>query len=880
MKLKAPSPMMQHFLEVKQEYPDTILFYRCGDFYETFYEDAKTAARELDITLTSRDKNSPSPVPMAGVPHHAANNYISRLIDKGFKVAVCEQMEDPKTAKGMVKREVVRIVTPGLVVDADNLKADENNYLVSVYNKDETSGIAVLDISTGEFSCTETKNDSDLQNEIFKISPRELLVPDELQHSDLVEQINSTSNAPLINYRLNIDFDHKRSIELLTTQFNTDSLQGFGISGMNFAIQAAGALLAYVQETQKQQVDHIQSIRPYFIHDFMVLDESTRVNLELERNLLEGRKYGSLLGVLDKCKTPAGSRMLKHWINYPLLTSGKIKERLNIVEDQFLNGFTRETLREFLAEIGDMSRLCSRISMNRTNARDLATLGGALANTFQLREFLLNLREDLYEPFYNKIDPMPELADELKQAISEDAPLTIKDGRMFNKGYNDELDELIDLAENGKDEILKIETKEREALGVSTLKVRYNRVFGYYIELSKLNSDKAPAHYIRKQTLTNAERYITDELKQFEDKVLNAEEKRNALEFSLFEKLREKIKINTNKLLTTAETIGKLDALSTFAEIAVKNDYVRPDVCDDNELLITDGRHPVVEAIQRDEAFIPNDTQLDTEQNQLIIVTGPNMAGKSTVMRQVALIVLMAQIGSFVPARAAKIGLVDRIFTRVGAADNLVRGLSTFMVEMTETANILHNATQKSLIILDEIGRGTSTFDGLSIAWAVAEHLHDKIGARTLFATHYHELTELAETRKRVLNMNIAVKEWNDQIIFLRKLVNGATNRSYGIQVGRLAGIPSPVIGRAKEVLQMLESGNANGSGLPNLSKSGKRFNDANQLSLFAAAPSQNQTTSHPILDEIDRIVPDSLSPIEALNVLFELKKKREQDKS
>lgn len=872
--------MMQHFLEVKQEYPDTILFYRCGDFYETFYEDAKTASKALDITLTSRDKNSPQPVPMAGVPHHAANQYISRLIDQGYKVAVCEQMEDPKTTKGMVKREVVRIVTPGLVVDTDNLKADENNYIVSICTGSENHGIAVLDISTGEFRCTEIDRETDLLNELFKLAPRELLLADNMQKSEFVSQLNKTSTPPLINYRLDIDYEYKRSVELLTTQFNTDSLKGFGVVEMKLSIRAAGALLSYVKETQKQQVDHLQYLRPYYIHEFMVLDESTRINLELERNLLEGKKHGSLLGVLDKCKTPSGSRTLKQWLNYPLLKADKIRQRLNIVEDQFLNSFTRETLRDFLSQIGDISRLCSRICMNRTNARDLATLGEALNVTYQLKDFLLNLREDLYLPYHTNIDPLPELVDELKRAISEDAPLTIKDGRMFNKGYNEELDELIDLAENGKDQILKIEAKEREALGIPTLKVRYNKVFGYYIELSKLNAEKAPAHYIRKQTLTNAERYITDELKKFEDKVLNAEDRRNNLEFELFEKLRQKIKGHTSSLMKTAETIGKLDALSTFAEIAAKNDYVRPQITEDSELVVKDGRHPVVEAIQKDEPFIPNDTILDTDSSQLLIVTGPNMAGKSTVMRQVALIVLMAQIGSFVPAKSATVGIVDRIFTRVGAADNLVRGLSTFMVEMTETANILHNATKNSLIILDEIGRGTSTFDGLSIAWAVAEHLHDQIGARTMFATHYHELTELAETRKGVVNMNIAVKEYNDRIIFLRKLVKGATNRSYGIQVGRLAGIPSPVIERSKEILKSLESGDLSATGVPNLSKRNKKMKDNNQLSLFnMVTPSTSAPQNHPILDEIDKLIPDSLSPIEALNILFELKKKREQEK-
>ncbi len=876
---KAPSPMMRHFLQVKADNPDSLILYRCGDFYETFYEDARVAARELDITLTSRDKNSESPVPMAGVPYHAANQYITRLIEKGYKVAIVEQMEDPKQAKGMVKRDVARIVTPGLVLEQENLSADENNYLVSIWPDEERSGLAALDISTGEFRCTEVHALSDLHNELIKLTPREALLPDSAQEIELQASTSIQQSDILINRRPNIEYDLQRAEELLCRQFQTDSLKGFGVENMDSALRAAGALLSYVQDTQKQHAGHIVALLPYAIHDFMVLDETTKTNLELERTIVGNKKQGSLLGILDRCRTPLGSRTLKQWLNYPLLDLTRIKTRQNVVEELFLHGPLRDTLREMLHDVGDISRLSARITMNRSNARDLASLRDALLGLRVLHDFLETQREDLFGVFTKKIDPLPELCDELIHAIADDPPLTVREGRMFRKGYTAELDELIDLAEHGKDKILSIEAKERQATGVPSLKVRYNKVFGYYIELSKANAEKAPEYYIRKQTLTNAERFITPELKEFEDQVLHAEERRNELEYRLFELLREKVSEKSRSLTITAGAVGALDALANFAEIAAKNDYVRPEVTDGDELRIVDGRHPVVEALQKGEPFIPNDTLLDADENQLLIVTGPNMAGKSTVMRQVALIALLAQIGSFVPARQAQVGVTDRIFTRVGASDSLVRGLSTFMVEMTETSNILHNATKQSLIVLDEIGRGTSTYDGLSIAWAVAEYIHDRIGARTMFATHYHELTELARLKSGVRNMNIAVKEWEEQIIFLRKLVDGATNRSYGIQVGRLAGLPGDVVQRAKQVLENLESGGDDQNGLPVFGRHFGKGQDPNQLSLFTPRPAkEGQSQEHPILDELDRLTPDTLSPLDALNLLFDWKQRRTRE--
>lgn len=882
MTIKAPTPMMRHFLEVKEQHPDALVLYRCGDFYETFYEDARVAARELDITLTSRDKNSDNPVPMAGVPYHAAEQYIRRLREKGYKVAVVEQTEDPKQAKGMVRREVVRIDTPGLTVDAESLQSDRNNYLVSILpEQDSRIGLAVLDLSTGEFRCTNLSSVPDLHLELIKLAPAELLLPDTTRPPlGKRQRYLPKSLEALVNYRHEVEYDTRRALEALRAQFHTDSLKGFGLDENSPEVVASGALLSYVRETQKQQAAHVTALTAYAVHDYMVIDEATKVNLELERNLLENRKHGSLLGVLDQCRTPLGSRTLRRWINYPLLAPDAIRERHTLVEELFLNASIRDRLRDILDRIGDLSRLASRISMNRCNARDLLGLGVALVSIGELKAFLSGLRRDLFGTYVELIDAMPALAGELARAIVDSPPLTVREGRMFARGYDPELDELIELAEHGKDQLLRIEAREREAVGVPSLKIRYNKVFGYYIELSRTNMEKAPARYIRKQTLANAERYITEELKEFEDKILHAEDRRNELEYRLFETLRSRVTDATPSLMRTAELIGELDALGSLADVAALEDYIRPRITEGPEIVIRDGRHPVVESLQKGEPFIPNDTLLDDGENQLTIVTGPNMAGKSTVMRQVALIVLMAQIGSFVPARSAEIGIVDRIFTRVGAADNLSRGLSTFMVEMTETANILHNATAKSLIILDEIGRGTSTFDGLSIAWAVAEYIHDQIRAKTLFATHYHEMTELSRTKERVKNMSIAVKEFDDEIIFLRKLVKGATNRSYGIQVGRLAGLPQPVIERAKEVLKNLEAGELEPNGMPSFARfHGKRF-DPNQLSLFAAPVSRSDSGEDPLLAELDRLQPDALTPLEALNVLFEWKRRRTKSRN
>lgn len=876
---KAPSPMMRHFLEVKAEYPDCLVFYRCGDFYETFYEDARVASRELDIVLTSRDKSSEEPVPLAGVPYHALDGYLARLIEKGYKVAIVEQMEDPKLAKGMVKRDVLRVVTPGLVLSGENLDASENNYLAAIAPTGENAyGLATLDLSTGDFFVSLPKSPEALRGELARLLPREVLLPESLRHDTLIPGLLPYDRRPLLAWRPEFDFSAERAAGLLMQQFETSTLSGFGLTAQSPETCAAGALLAYVLETQKQQAPHITRLRSISLNEFMVLDETTKVNLELERSLAGGKKRGSLLGVLDNCATPLGARTLRSWLNYPLMNVEAIRARQIRVEALYLAADLRRELIARLKPVGDLARLSARISMNHSGARDLAALRDALGALADLRGFLQEQAGELFAGFALNIAPLPALHAELAAAIAPDPPLSLREGHLFNKGYNAELDTYIDLAEHGKDQILRIEGQERVRAGIPSLKIRYNRVFGYYIELSKQNAEKAPSDYIRKQTLANAERFVTPELKDFEEKVLHAEERRNDLEYRLFELLRAKAAREMAALLRSAEAVGTLDVLACFAESAVARDYVRPEVTDGQRLSIVEGRHPVIELLQKSEPFIPNDILLDTGENELLIITGPNMAGKSTIMRQVALITLMAQMGSFVPAKAAEIGVVDRIFTRVGASDNLARGLSTFMVEMTETANILNNATKSSLIVLDEIGRGTSTFDGLSIAWAVAEHIHDAIGAKTLFATHYHELTELVQTKPGVRNLSIAVKEWGEQIIFLRKLVGGATNRSYGIQVGRLAGLPKSVIARAKEVLANLESGERDESGMPTFARFRKGRPNPNQLSLFAALGPKSKNNS-PTLSRLDVLSPDALSPIEALNALFELKALREKER-
>ena len=869
MSASKTTPMMQQYLAIKQKHPDAILFYRMGDFYEMFFEDAQVASRVLEITLTSRNRNDASPVPMCGVPCRAARNYIARLIDNGYKVAVCDQVEDPAAAKGLVKREVVRVVTPGMVVDAEMLEARDNNYLLALAVRGNILGIAHLDISTGLFRVAETVHPDKALDEIQRVAPSEVLLPDGRQDDPLFARIARDLDRRAVNWLPDPAFEAARGRRRLVDYFQTRSLEGFGCEGMTAGLGAAGALLAYVQENQKQSVTHLQGIATYSLEAHLVVDQLSRRNLELERNIGNGSRQGSLLGILDRTGTAMGGRLLKQWLRYPLLAPEEIGRRLDAVEEAFTKADVRRRMAEALRAVHDLERLHGKIAMGHANARDLTALGGSLSVLPAIWDDSALLVSELYSPPL-PLDELDALADLIGRAIRDDAPSAINEGGMIKGGYNVELDELIQLSRDARGYLAQLEGRERKATGINTLKVRFNKVFGYYIEVSRAQVKQVPAHYVRKQTLVNAERYITDELKQFESRVLGAEDKRCALELEIFQQLCERVRAGGAGLQAAARFLARLDCLLALAEVADQNDYCRPAINRQGLIRIEEGRHPVVEQMIRGERFVPNTIRMDNETDQVLIITGPNMAGKSTVLRQVALLVIMAQMGAFVPAAAADIAVTDRIFTRVGALDNLSAGQSTFMVEMEETANILRHATDQSLVVMDEIGRGTSTYDGLSIAWAVVEYLHDlkQKGVKTLFATHYHELTELAGTRARVKNYNIAVKEWNDQIIFLRKLVPGGTNRSYGVQVARLAGIPETVVQRAKKVLERVEN-RAPGGG--DLAEAGEGPGAARprpvQLDLF-------QPVEREVIDKLQTVDMNSLTPLEALNLLHRLKEK------
>ncbi len=863
------TPMLQQYLSIKESYKDTILFYRMGDFYEMFFEDAKVASKDLEITLTSRNKSDSSPVPMCGVPYRAAQSYIARLIEKGHKVAICDQVEDPATAKGLVKREVVRVVTPGMIVENELLDAKSNNYLLSLSIGKNTLGLAYLDISTGLFRVAETDHARKIVEEVQQISPKEVLLPDGMQGEDVMRAIIKALDERTINWLDASSFEPSRGRKRLIEQFKTRSLEGFGCHQMTAGLGAAGALLSYVQETQKQTVTHLQRIETYHLEEHLVVDHMSRQNLELEVNLRTGSRRGTLISILDQTKTAMGGRELKHWLRYPLLQVQQIGDRLDAVEEALIQGDIRNRLIESLASVYDLERLNSKIVMGHANARDLLALGKSLSALPDIWDLLGEFNSALFK-IQIATDEMASLGGLIGRAVREDAPPTISEGGMIRTGYHAPLDELIELSKNAKSYLARLEGREREATGISTLKVRFNKVFGYYIEVSKAQARQVPDHYVRKQTLVNAERYITDELKQFETKVLGAEEKRCALELELFNRIRDEVKDNSHHLQAAARFLARIDCLLSLAEVADQNDYCRPQINTHGKIYIEEGRHPVVEKMIQGERFVPNSVLLDDDANQILVITGPNMAGKSTALRQVSLLVLMAQMGSFVPAEAADISVTDRIFTRVGALDNLSAGQSTFMVEMEETANILNNATSQSLVIMDEIGRGTSTYDGLSIAWAVVAFLHDLKGqgVKTLFATHYHELTELAESRPRVKNFNIAVKEWNDQIIFLRKLIPGGTNRSYGIQVARLAGIPESVVKEAKAVLERVEN---HAPADARMERGAGRSTGARaghvQLELFASYETE-------IVAALKAIDLNSITPLEALNLLQGLQEK------
>lgn len=861
------TPMLQQYTEIKKEHPDVILMFRLGDFYEMFGDDAKIASQVLEITLTSRDAGNSGRIPMCGVPYHAVDRYIARLIGSGYRVAICDQMEDPKLAKGIVRRQVTRIVTAGTILEDSMLDSKSNNYLAAPARYQDVYGLAIIDISTGEFLITEAKGDGGAQriiDEIVRLSPAEVIVmdDDEWAQSICAAASNITNFTP---------DGFMSSRDILLAHFGTTSLRGFGCEDYTAGMKAAAAIIKYLEKTQQAALNLVRSLSVYSTSGFMVLDASARRNLELTQSMLDGSKSNSLLQVIDKTITPMGARLMRKWVDQPLLDLNIINDRLDIVSEFHSNLMTRTRVRELLNGISDIERLTSRISAGTANARDLIALKNSLEPLPQLADSLVSIKSEKARSWNEALRSSQHIVELIEDSIVDDAPITIREGSIIREGFNADVDALRSASKNGKSWIASLESEEREKTGIKSLKVGYNSVFGYYIEVTKANLSLVPDDYIRKQTTVNAERFITPELKELESMVLGADEKLMQLEYEVFCAIRDEISKDSQRLIEAARAVAEIDTFCGLAEAAVINRYTRPEVDEGKEIVIKNGRHPVVERLQSDELFVPNDVLLDCDENQLLIITGPNMAGKSTYLRQVALIVLMAQIGSFVPADYAKIGIVDRIFTRIGAHDELYSGQSTFMVEMNETANILNNATDRSLIILDEIGRGTSTYDGLSIAWAVAEYIKD-IGAKTLFATHYHNLNDLARTMHGVKNYRIAVREDADRIVWLRKIMPGGTDRSYGIQVARLAGLPDEVIERARDILAQLEcSGGTRGITDRNTKITTMKKNI--QLTLF-------EMEQNPVLAEIEEMDVSTMTPIEALTRLYDLQTKIKQEKS
>ncbi|MCD6452591.1 MAG: DNA mismatch repair protein MutS [Acidobacteria bacterium] len=868
------TPAMKQYREIKRRHKDAILFFRMGDFYEMFFEDAITCSRELEIALTSRTKSEEGKIPMCGVPYHAVEGYITKLIRRGYKVAICEQVEDPKQAKGIVRREVVRIITPGTALDSSLLEEKEGNYLAAILPEEDRVGISFIELSTGEFTATEISSGDiweKVVDELNHFKTSELIIPEGIELPNRIkEEFPLITITPLSSWIFSPDYAPRMILE----HFGVSSLAPFGLEGFPLASSAAGALLHYLKETQKSELSHIESLSYFNTEDYMVIDSATVRNLELTRSAIDGSREGSLLGVIDFTVTGMGGRKLRSWLLRPLKGKKEIEERLSGVEELVNDPRRREKLRSILKRMHDIGRLVGRISVGTAMPRDLIALGSSLARLPEIREEIAGCYSKIIGKLQGEIDPLEDVRELIEKAIVDEPPATVREGGLIKDGFSYELDELRKISREGKGYIASLEEKERKRTGISSLKVGYNKVFGYYIEVSKANLSLVPDDYIRKQTLVGGERFITPELKEYEAKVLTAEERIGELEYQLFLEVREKVSQAAGRIKKTADALATLDVLCSLAEVAVRNRYTRPKITEGDEIKIIAGRHPVVEEIMKDERFIPNDCYLNTDTHQILIITGPNMGGKSTYLRQVALITIMAQMGSFVPADEAEIGLVDRVFTRVGASDNLARGQSTFLIEMMETANILNNATKKSLIVLDEIGRGTSTFDGVSIAWAVAEflHHHPRIGAKTLFATHYHELADLALTLPGIKNFNVAVKEWKGNLVFLRKVVEGASDKSYGIQVAKLAGLPRSVIARAEEILTNLERDEFTPQGEPKLAarrSERKKKEGKEQLSLF-------DDFGHPIVEELKKVDVDRLTPIDALNLIHRLKKKLE----
>ena len=869
--------MMQHYLQTKEQYKDCILFYRLGDFYEMFFEDAKTVSRELELTLTGKNCGLPERAPMCGVPFHSADSYINRLVKKGYKVAICEQMEDPKLAKGIVKREVIRVVTPGTNTDMQSLDEGKNNYLMCIVYIGDKYGIATCDVTTGDFFVTEVDSERKLLDELNRFAPTEIICNEPFYMSgvdidDMKDRLEIVVSALDAWY-----FGDDLANETLLSHFHVQSLEGLGLADYDCGVIASSALLKYLYETQKNTLSNIIAIHPYSIGKYMIIDSSTRRNLELVETLREKQKRGSLLWVLDKTKTAMGARLLRSYVEQPLIDKKEIIKRQDLIEKLNEQEITREEFREYLNPIYDLERLITRITYQTANPKDMVAFSNSLEMLPPIKMLLGDIDCELAKEIMDSFDCLEDLYSLLKESINEDPPLSVRDGNIIKAGYNEEVDRLRSASTDGKKWLADLEASEREKTGIKNLRIKYNKVFGYCLEVTNSFKEQVPDYYIRKQTLTNAERYITPELKELEDTILGSEDRLVSLEYDLFREIRDTVAANVERIQKTAKAVAQIDVFVSLALVASQNNYCRPKINESGVIDIKGGRHPVVEKMIVNDMFISNDTYLDNQKNRISIITGPNMAGKSTYMRQTALIVLMAQIGSYVPAETADIGVVDRIFTRVGASDDLASGQSTFMVEMNEVANILRNATAKSLLILDEIGRGTSTFDGLSIAWAVVEYISNPklLGAKTLFATHYHELTELEGKLDSVNNYCIAVKEKGDDIVFLRKIVKGGADKSYGIQVAKLAGIPDPVIDRAKEIVNQLAENDITET-VKNISvdtaarKKKKHLDevDLTQMSLFDTVKDDD------IIQELRDIDISNLTPLDALNKLYELQNK------
>ena len=874
------SPMMQHYMETKKEYPDCVLFYRLGDFYEMFFDDALTVSKELEITLTGKDCGLSERAPMCGVPFHALDSYLYRLVQKGYKVAIAEQMEDPRQAKGLVKREVIRVVTPGTITSSQVLDETKNNYLMGIVYMDGIYGISTADISTGDFMVTEVDSDRELFDEINKFSPSEIICNNAFYMSG-VDMDELKNRYQVVISALDSRFFGEESCRrILMEHFKVGALVGLGLEDYATGIIAAGAVMQYIYETQKSTLEHITTVTPYSTGQYMVIDTSTRRNLELVETMREKQKRGTLLWVLDKTKTAMGARLLRACIEQPLIHRDEIIKRQNAVEELNMNYISREEICEYLNPIYDLERLIGRISYKTANPRDLIAFRSSLEMLPYIKRILGEFNSELLAELGRELDPLQDIFQLIGDAIVEEPPITVREGGIIKDGYNQEADKLRHAKTEGKNWLAELEAKEKEKTGIKTLKVKFNKVFGYYFEVTNSFKDQVPDYYIRKQTLTNAERFTTDELKQLEDIIMGAEEKLVSLEYDLFCEVRDKIGAEVIRIQKTAKSIAGIDVFCSLSVVATRRNYVKPSINDKGVIQIKNGRHPVVEQMMRDDMFVANDTFLDNGKNRLSVITGPNMAGKATYMRQVALIVLMAQLGSFVPAQEADIGICDRIFTRVGASDDLASGQSTFMVEMTEVANILRNATRNSLLVLDEIGRGTSTFDGLSIAWAVIEHISNSklLGAKTLFATHYHELTELEGTIAGVKNYCIAVKEQGDDIVFLRKIVRGGADKSYGIQVAKLAGVPDSVIARAKEIAEELSDADitARAKEIAEISSNITQHKavpkpdevDLQQLSFFDTVKDDD------IIRELDSLELSTMTPLDAMNTLYRLQTK------